>query len=166
MHLIVMTFCIALGLAVIYVAGPATFWNSNTWWQSIAVWFIGAALLHDLVLFPLYAVVDRALRAGFHVVRKKTGKRNALVPVLNYVRIPAMATALTFVFFFPGIIRQGAEDYERATGLTQEPFAMRWFLFVIAIFALSFVIFAVRWTLARRAQSLAARATLSPSVAK
>ena len=30
-------------------------------WFGVALWFVGAALLHDLVLLPLYAAADRAL---------------------------------------------------------------------------------------------------------
>ncbi|MGQ4362233.1 hypothetical protein [Streptomyces sp. SAS_272] len=29
-------------------------------WFAVALWFVGAALLHDLVLLPLYAMADRA----------------------------------------------------------------------------------------------------------
>ncbi|MER6924634.1 hypothetical protein ABT314_37830, partial [Streptomyces spiralis] len=29
-------------------------------WFGVALWFVGAALLHDLVLLPLYAAADRA----------------------------------------------------------------------------------------------------------
>lgn len=31
---------------------------ANDWFQ-VALWFVGAALVHDLVLLPLYAVADR-----------------------------------------------------------------------------------------------------------
>ncbi len=30
-------------------------------WPMVVVWFVGAALLHDLVLLPLYALADRAV---------------------------------------------------------------------------------------------------------
>lgn len=33
-------------------------------WFGVALWFVGAALLHDLVLLPLYAVADRAIVRG------------------------------------------------------------------------------------------------------
>jgi len=41
------------------------------WWQSILVWFLGAVVLHDLVLFPLYALADRAHTAGVHGLRRR-----------------------------------------------------------------------------------------------
>ena len=30
-------------------------------WLQVALWFVGAALVHDLVLLPLYATLDRAV---------------------------------------------------------------------------------------------------------
>lgn len=30
-------------------------------WFGVALWFVGAAVVHDLVLLPLYAAADRAL---------------------------------------------------------------------------------------------------------
>jgi hypothetical protein len=40
---------------------PATLWNAHVWWQSIIVWFAAAIIAHDLVLFPVYALLDRML---------------------------------------------------------------------------------------------------------
>ena len=48
LHLLTMMCCFALWLSVIVVAGPQTFINTHVWWQSIAVWFVGAAVLHDM----------------------------------------------------------------------------------------------------------------------
>ena len=42
---------------------PATLWNPGSWWQSIAVWFAAAVVVHDLLFFPIYALADRALSA-------------------------------------------------------------------------------------------------------
>lgn len=33
-------------------------------WFAVALWIVGAALLHDLVLVPLYAAADRAVIHG------------------------------------------------------------------------------------------------------
>ena len=49
LHLLTMMLCIALCLCVIVVAGPNTFINTKVWWQSIAVWFIGGAILPSLL---------------------------------------------------------------------------------------------------------------------
>ena len=76
---------------------------------------------------------------------------DAAVPVLNYVRVPALGAALTLLVFLPGIIEQGGPAYTAATGQTQEPFLGRWLLLTAAMFATSAVLYVVRLALARRA---------------
>lgn len=143
-HLAMMLFTIIFVAYSLHVLGVRTLWNRNVWWQSISVWFVGSLIVHDLVLFPLYGLADRALTA--------TG-RVTTVPVLNYIRVPALATALTFVIFFPGIIEQGSATYFAATGQGQDPFLFRWVLLTAGFFAVSGVAFAVRVVVAHRAAS-------------
>jgi hypothetical protein len=66
------------------------------------------------------------------------------VPVVNHLRLPLLASALLFLLFFPGIIRQGADTYLNATGKTQEPYLVRWLLLCACVFALSAIIYAAR----------------------
>lgn len=147
LHLLALGFAFALVGYVVYVAGIQTFWNRSVWWQSIAVWFAGAVVVHDLILFPLYSLADRSLRAGVDAVRGHTPR--FVISPLNHLRIPLMGTALTFALFFPGIIAQGAESFEAATGLTQEPYLGRWLLLTAALFGISAVVYALRLALSR-----------------
>jgi hypothetical protein len=126
---------------------PTALWNPNTWWQSILVWFAAAIVAHDLVLFPVYALVDRILVAGTRI----RPRGEPTVPVLNYLRIPALGAGLTLMMFLPGIIAQGAPAYAAATGQTQEPFLGRWLLLTAAMFAVSAAAYSVRLALSRRA---------------
>ena len=144
LHLLAMVACFALWGSVILVAGPKTFINTEVWWQSILLWFIGGAILHDLVLFPLYAVADWSLRTGLSAARGLPTATVTSVPVINYVRLPVLGTGLTFLLFLPGIIEQGAFFYVNATGLTQEPFFGRWLLLVGAMFGTSAVAYVLR----------------------
>ena len=146
LHLLLMGFVFALIGYVVHVAGIATFWNRDVWWQSIAVWFAGAVVLHDLVLVPLYSAVDRALRTLSRLIGPS-------VPVLNHIRIPALGAALSFALFFPGIIEQGADTYRTATGLTQEPYLVRWLLLTAALFGVSAVLYTVRIATSRSARN-------------
>jgi hypothetical protein len=134
-----LTFCVALGLYAVsfWLVGPAPI--------RLLVWFVGAAVLHDLVLFPLYTAVDRGL------VRLP-------VAVRNHVRVPALGAALTFLVFLPGIIRQGTDTNLAATGLDQDPFLGRWALLTLALFATSAAVYVARVALDRRH----ARGTLHP----
>lgn len=141
LHLLTLIAGFALFGYVLATVKPVTLWNPVTWWQSILVWFAAAIIAHDLVLFPVYAAIDRILVAGSRIRPRAT---ETSVPVLNFVRIPAMGAALTLLVFLPGIIEQGAPPYAAATGQTQEPFLARWLLLTAAMFAVSAVIYGIR----------------------
>ncbi|GAB7145896.1 hypothetical protein [Mycobacterium riyadhense] len=143
LHLLTMVSGFALLGYILATFKPATLWNPNTWWQSIAVWLAAAIIGHDLVLFPIYALADR-------LVSGKDRRRHHLYVVArNHIRIPAMGAALTLLIFLPGIIQQGAATYQAATGETQQPFLGRWLLLTAAMFAISALGYAARLAIAR-----------------
>ncbi len=146
LHLLTMIAGFALLGYVLTVFKPVTLWNPHVWWQSIIVWFAAAIVAHDLVLFPVYACVDRLLSQ----VRTRPCPARAEVPALNYLRVPALGAGLTLLVFLPGIVKQGATTYRAATGQTQDPFLGRWLLLTAAMFAVSAGIYALRLTMARR----------------
>jgi len=91
----------------------------------ILLWFVGAVILHDLVLLPLYAGLDRLA---------------ARVPAggaVNYLRVPAALTGLLALVYFPVILSlQTAEsNYRRVSGLGYEGYGARFLLVVAALFA-------------------------------
>jgi hypothetical protein len=144
LHLLTLIAGFALLGYVIATIGLAALWNPRTWWQSIAVWFAAAVIAHDLVLFPVYALADRMLLPSLRLA--------APVPVLNYIRIPALGSVLALLVFLPGIIEQGAPTYLAATGQTQEPFLGRWLLLTAVMFATSAVVYGIRLMLTRGAK--------------
>ncbi|MGI8813851.1 MAG: hypothetical protein ACR2G2_00775 [Pseudonocardia sp.] len=130
LHLVAMLGYLALGgyAALRILTTPS--------WPQILLWFAGAIVAHDLVLFPLYATVDRVLtRLG------RPGRRDGAG--VNYLRVPLMGVGLTFLLFFPGIIAQGAATYRDATGLTQQPFMARWLLLCAAMFIASLLVYLI-----------------------
>ena len=139
LHLLVLIAGLALAGYVIATIGLEALWNPKVWWQSIIVWFAAAIIVHDLVLFPVYALADRLLQ-----LPRRDSARQPRVPLINHVRVPALASGLTFLVFLPGIIEQGAPAYRIATGQTQEPFLGRWLLLCAVMFALSAAVYAVR----------------------
>ncbi|MDJ0395549.1 hypothetical protein QMK17_19700 [Rhodococcus sp. G-MC3] len=147
LHLLVVLFSFALAIYTVGVVGPAALWNSAAWWQSILVWFLGAVIAHDLLLFPLYALADRTLTAGSAAVNSRRKTSPPHISPLNYVRIPALATAVLLLLFFPGIIEQGSETFVEATGFTQEPYLRRFLVLTAVIFAVSALAYAVRLAL-------------------
>lgn len=149
LHLLTLVAGFALFGYVVATIGVAALWNPDTWWQSIVVWFAAAIIAHDLILFPAYALADRVLVAARGL--RPAAARRARVPVLNYIRVPALGAGLTLLVFLPGIIEQGHRAYFAATGQTQEPFLGRWLLLVAALFAASAVVYGIRLVVAARA---------------
>jgi hypothetical protein len=128
------------------VLGIDQLFNPRVWWQSIAVWFAIAVIGHDLILFPLYALAERLLPKRRRDEEPADPRR---VPLTNYLRMPTLATGLTFALFLPGIIRQGGFTYTAATGLDQEPFLARWLLLVAAFYLISAICYVVRSVMTR-----------------
>jgi hypothetical protein len=138
-HLLTMVAGFALAGYTLAAFGVNELWNQGTWWQSIAVWFVAAVVAHDFVLFPIYALADRALSL-----------RRPKITARNYIRVPALASALTFLVFLPGIIEQGGPVYQAATGQTQQPFLGRWLLLTAVMFGVSAVAYAARAQISMR----------------
>lgn len=105
-------------------------------WFGVALWFVGSALLHDLVLLPVYAVADRALVRGL----RAAGRREWTM----YVRVPAALSGLLLLVWFPLISGTVARRYPSATGLPADGFLTRWLLITAVLFGLSALLLALR----------------------
>jgi hypothetical protein len=135
-HALVLLGCFTIaGWAVFLASGEATLWR-------MVLWFVGAAVAHDLVLFPIYAAADRLLRRATRTDR--AGARPDRIAVLNHIRLPALGAALLFLVFLPGILDLGAATYEAATGQQRVSYAIRWLWVSGALFLISGVVLAVR----------------------
>ena len=139
LHLLVLLACFALtGYIAMHVA-------TYQLWPRVLIWFVGAVVAHDFVLFPVYALLDRTATSVIGVLREH--RRDGIaprVPVLNYLRTPALGAGLTLLLFLPGIIQQGGPTYQLATGQTQQPYLQRWLLLCAAMFLVSAVVYAIR----------------------
>jgi hypothetical protein len=99
----------------------------------VLVWLVGGALLHDLVLLPLYSLADRVARS---VARG----------VVNHVRVPAAISGVLLLVYFPLILGKAPANYERNTGRHPPDYLARW----LAITAGLCVVSAVVWASGRR----------------
>ncbi|MFI6946599.1 hypothetical protein [Streptomyces sp. NPDC050422] len=115
----------------------------------VVVWFIGAALVHDLVLVPVYASADRLLC-------RSVGRRSGLV---NFVRVPVLLSGLLLLVWFPLITRR-AERYEPASGLSPDVFLGNWLLTTAALFLVSGLCLVV-WTVRLRRREMKERPSAS-----
>ena len=123
-HLVVLALCFALGLYAVsrILDDPAVL--------TIAVWFVGAALVWDLVLGPLVALTDRALLPLRHV------------GALNFVRVPLLAGALLLLVWAPVIFGRSEQTFRTKAGLGQDVFLGRWLVITALLFAGSAVLYA------------------------
>jgi hypothetical protein len=102
----------------------------------VAVWFVGAALVHDLVFLPLYTLAERALRAVPRAARGGRGRTGGRV-LINYVRVPAFLSLLLLLVWYPLILDRVGARYAGDTGLDSGVFLGRWLLITAVLFALS-----------------------------
>ncbi|MYX97595.1 hypothetical protein GT045_22965 [Streptomyces sp. SID486] len=112
----------------------------------VAVWFVGAAVLHDLVLLPLYSLADLPARSVLR--HRATG--GPAVPWINHLRVPAFLSGLLLLVWFPLVLRL-ASPYTRDTGLSDDVYLGRWLAITGVLFAGSAVLFALRLRRVRRA---------------
>ncbi|MGA8327670.1 MAG: hypothetical protein WB777_00025 [Mycobacterium sp.] len=162
LHLLGTIAALALAGYVVTLLGPQALWNPKVWWQSIAVWFVAAIVAHDLVLFPLYALADRSVTTALAAVRGRRKGPSPRVSPLNYLRVPTLATGLSLLLFFPGIIQQGHFSYVAATGQNQQPFFARWLLLVGALYGVSALAYAARLAVIGRHADVEHPSTQSP----
>lgn len=112
-------------------------------WRAIALWIAGAALLHDLVLLPLYTAADRAVVRGLGAA----GRRE----LTSYVRVPALLSGLLLLVWFPLVLNLVDERYRLATGQSADVYLGRWLLMTAVLFGGSVLLLALRGLRARRA---------------
>ncbi|NUK06992.1 hypothetical protein HRW18_02990 [Streptomyces lunaelactis] len=125
----------------------------------VVLWFVGAALLHDLVLLPLYTVPDRAAQTvlGRHPDPAAQGDGNPpMRGWINYVRLPVFLSGVLLLTYFP-LILERVEIFTAYTGLPDDVFLGRWLLISAALFGLSALLL-----LARMWSSRPARRTPKP----
>lgn len=110
----------------------------------MAVWFVGAVVAHDLVLFPLYALADRSVSRLVPRRRRQRADTRANAGNINYVRVPVLLSGLLLLIFFPLVLRHSEPAYGAASGLDETPYLARWLLLTGSFFACSAVLFAIQ----------------------
>lgn len=138
LHLLALLACFGLsGYAVLQASrGPLP--------GRMLLWFIGAVIGHDLVLYPLYALADRSLVGVLH--RRRAAQPSHDPARVNYLRAPALLSGLLLLMFWPLITRHSEPSYRFATGLGTEVYLGRWLL----LSGLAFFVSALVWALRAR----------------
>jgi hypothetical protein len=129
-------------VAALAVAGYAALRLLGARPAGVLLWFVGAAVLNDLVLAPLYLLLDRSGR-----------RRRGFPPWWNHVRVPAAISLLLLLVWFPEIARR-SRSFPRLTGLDASGYLGRWLAVSGVLFALSALAFAAgRVRSARRSRA-------------
>jgi hypothetical protein len=120
--------------------------------RTILLWFLGAVILHDLVLLPAYSALDRLAQ---------TAARGAV----NYVRVPAGIWLLLGLVYYPVIASRGDAAFHRVSGLHFEGYLGRWLLAGAVLFSTSAIVYMARGASRRRTRRPAspARSAGAPS---
>jgi hypothetical protein len=141
-HLAAFAICV-FALAQIISGGAAV---------NFAVWFAGAALLHDLVFLPLYSLLDRVAHGWTHRAhhRSPPALRNVAVPVVNHVRVPALLSGLLLLVYFPLILGPAGKTYFEVSGHHLHGYLRNWLLITAVLFGGSALLYAVRVRLRSR----------------
>ncbi|HEX2301896.1 MAG TPA: hypothetical protein VHH34_25880, partial [Pseudonocardiaceae bacterium] len=95
--------------------------------SGVGTWFVGSAVAHDLVLFPLYGVLDAALVL---LLRRRPALADVGgVPWLNHLRVPAVISGILLLVWSPLILQLTSSyspAYATASGLSAQPYLGRW----------------------------------------
>ena len=109
----------------------------------IGVWFVGAAVFHDLVMWPLYALADR-LTGLLPQRRWRTP-----VPWTNHIRVPTVISGVLLIISFPLVLGM-ADSYRGATGLSPSPYLDRYLVIVGVLYGTSLALLVLRLGIYRR----------------
>ncbi|MGH2913989.1 MAG: hypothetical protein ACRDMX_03270, partial [Solirubrobacteraceae bacterium] len=106
---------------------------------SVLEWFGAAIAVHDLVLVPLYSLLDRIAfgRLGKRVDGAQRTTGLGLVNSTPYLRVPAILSGLLLAVFFPVIVGLGAHTELSASAITERGYVTRWLLVTGVMFAAS-----------------------------
>jgi hypothetical protein len=130
-HVVLLPLCVWALVEVFRVSSAKAGWG-------IATWLVGAVVVHDLLVLPLYSGLDRA--AGAAVPG----------PRINYLRVPAALSLLMLVVFWGTIAGRGEGAYHAVSGRSYEGYALRWLLVTAALFAGSGLLYRAHRRSARR----------------
>ena len=144
LHLLSVLGCLALSgyvVSLVYTDPSAIY---------LALWFAGAVIAHDLLLYPLYALADQSLTVSRWARRRALPRRPPIVPAINHVRVPVLGSAVLGIIYFPTITQRGEDAFRFTSGMGTAGIFQNWLLITAVLFLGSAVIYALRLGAAMR----------------
>ena len=114
---------------------------------NLLIWFLGAVVAHDLLLLPLYSLLDRLLARAAGAGERPPPP----VSALNHLRAPALLSGLLLLVWFPLILALPGRRFAAATGRALEGYMGSWLTLSGLLFGGSALLYLVRRTRARAA---------------
>jgi hypothetical protein len=135
-----------VGFAIVAFALDRIFSGGDV--KVLLIWYLGFVIAHDLVFVPAYTGLDRLFRATIARVpfRPRTG-----IPVVNYVRAPAVISGLLLIIYFPLISRRNEGWYFDLSGHYLTQYLRNWLLITAALFLVSGLTYMARVVVRARA---------------
>jgi hypothetical protein len=132
-HLLAML--ITLGLAT--YAWTRIFQHPEPW--KVVLWFIGAIVVHDFVLLPLYLAL---YAAAFRVLGAARGPGRVML--LHHLVVPAVISCLLLLVWLPEILRLSSGNLRLLAHLSEQSYLGRWLAITGALFVGSAVLYLTR----------------------
>ena len=142
---------VAANLAVVAVAAFAmsrTFEVASTDDLNFVIWLVAGAILHDIVLLPIYSIADLVSRLAMsdHPLRR--------IRAANHVRVPAAISLVVLLVYSPTILDRNPGTFERLSGRPQATDPLEaWLWITLGLFVVSGAALAIRLLLERRRQA-------------
>lgn len=102
--------------------------------RDVAIWFLAALVLHDLVGLPLYSALDRVAQRA----------RVRGVAAVNHVRFVAVVGGVSLLVFFPLILGKSDGNLRYVSGVTPSGYLGRWLLLCAGAALASALVLVVR----------------------
>jgi hypothetical protein len=107
----------------------------------ILLWLGGSIVAHDLLLFPVYALLGAAAAA---LIAPRGARSRLRIAALNHLRAPVLASGLLLLVWFPLVGGRAERTFMRSTGLGNEVYLGRWLVLSAVLFGASALVFCVR----------------------
>jgi hypothetical protein len=139
---------VAAHVAVIAIAAFAisrTLEVASTDGLNFVIWLVAGAILHDVVLLPLYSLVDLVSRLAMsdHPLRR--------IHAANHVRFPAAISLVVLLVYAPTILDRNPGTFERLSGRPQATDPLEaWLWITLGLFVVSGAALALRLLAERR----------------
>jgi hypothetical protein len=103
--------------------------------------YVGIVIGHDLIFVPIYSGLDRVTR---RTLARLSLPRRLGIPMINYVRAPALISALLLIIYGPLILRLSESQYFAISGHHLEHYLRNWLLITALLFLGSGAVYLLR----------------------